>query len=577
MSRTSCRASMKFIDVTALADSSVSVATPQNFANLALFKKEQEKEQKPYGTLELNQFILDGSREILEQTNPDIAFWSEEISNGEGTFSSNPMFTATFSELHTSAGITLYFADDYPEEITVHYYGSGNILQKSYTFYPDSLKYTCYGQAEDYQRIEIEFVKTRLPNRYIKLQYVLYGIHVKWEDSAISSASIHEEIDETSNTLAINTATIEIIDENRDFDIANENGLWKSVQKTQEVDIVEEKDGMEIAMGSFFITGNSFNDNLAIFDLIDRIGLMDNYTFYDGMMYEDYPAGQILKSIFSAAKCDKYEIQSDLLDILLTGYIPVVSCREALKMVCFAVGAVADDSRSDFIRVFIPDRYVSSYIGTDRKFNGQSKVALEEYVSGVSFNVSKYSQADKTSEVFSGILEAGEHQITFSQPCVASSIETDAGNITSRKTNYCILVVDSETEVRITASTYNKTESIIAMSNVLGMSESENIKEYSGITIFNLQKLKEKAGFLLSYYSLRKKLSMQFLLESESVGDWCNVSDVSGNTATTLIESQDIDLTGGFIATTVCRGYTKLLTDYSYTGNELYAGAESLI
>lgn len=574
MPRTGCKASVKFIDVTALEDSSVSVSTPQNFAILSLFKKEQETSPKSYGTLELNQFILDGSREILEQTNEDIAFWSEEISGEECTFATNPVFTADFSNLHTSAGITLYFADDYPEEILVRYYGSDNILLKSYSFYPDSLIYTCYGKAEDYKKIEIEFVRTRLPNRYIKLQYVLYGIYIRWEDSKISSASIHEEIDETGNTLAINTATIEIIDENGDFDVANENGLWKFVQETQEVNIVEEKDGNEIEIGSFFIKENSFHDNLASFNLSDRIGLMDNYTFYDGTMFEDCPAGTILKSIFSAAKCEKYEIQEELLTIPLTGYIPVVSCRDALRQVCFAIGAVADDSRSDSIKVFIPDRYVSSNIGTDRKFNGKSKVTLDELVSGVSFTISRYTQSDKTSEVFSGILGAGKHRIAFSQPCVPGTIQSDVGDITTRRTNYCILALDTESEVHITAAGYDKTESVISKSND---TESENVKTYSGIGLFNLQKLQEKADFLLNYYSLRKKLSMQYLLEGESSGDWCNVSDIAGNISTTLIESQDIDLTGGFIATAVCRGYTKLLTNYCYTGGELYAGEEFLL
>lgn len=57
-------------------------------------------------------------------------------------------------------------------------------------------------------------------------------------------------------------------------------------------------------------------------------------------------------------------------DVRLSGFLGIQKCREALQRVCFACGAVADDSRSDTIRVFYPDRYVSSEVGTNRKFNG---------------------------------------------------------------------------------------------------------------------------------------------------------------------------------------------------------------
>lgn len=70
---------------------------------------------------------------------------------------------------------------------------------------------------------------------------------------------------------------------------------------------------------------------------------------------------------------------------------------------------------------------------------------------------------------------------------------------------------------------------------------------------------------------------MKFLLELEEVGNWINVTDTSGNTATTLIEEQTIDLTGGFIATASCRGYSVVVTENYYAGTELYAGGGGII
>ena len=92
------------------------------------------------------------------------------------------------------------------------------------SFHPTSLVFCCVNQVENYGKIIIEFVKTRLPNRYVKLQYILYGRYISWKDDLIQTGKVLEEIDETSATLSINTAEISIIDENNDFDIENEGG-----------------------------------------------------------------------------------------------------------------------------------------------------------------------------------------------------------------------------------------------------------------------------------------------------------------------------------------------------------------
>lgn len=64
---------------------------------------------------------------------------------------------------------------------------------------------------------------------------------------------------------------------------------------------------------------------------------------------------------------------------------------------------------------------------------------------------------------------------------------------------------------------------------------------------------------------------MKYLIKNERVGNWVNINDVGGNVSTTLVESQNIDLTGGYIATASCVGYSEVITDYYYTG-EIYSG-----
>lgn len=569
MSKTYAIAEMKFIDVTALSDASLSSDDNQDVGNLGLFA--EQIEQTSYGTLELNQFVLDGRKEIFPTVPNDIAFWSNSRSLSDCTFESNPVIEIAFSQQHTSSGLTLYFVEEYPTEINVTWYDctGAKIIDK--TFYPDNLVYVCKYQVANFGKVHIEFVRTLFPDRYIKLQYVLYGQHIKWENDTIQTAKIQEEIDQTSATLSINTADVSILDQNNDFDIGNEEGAWKSVQKTQQIILTENKDGAEIPAGVFYIDDFSFSENIASFSMIDSIGLMDKYTFYDGEIYVNELAGEILEKIFNAAGVTDYSIDDDIYNTALSGYLAIQTCRAALQMVCFTCGAVADDSRSNTVRVYRPDRYVKATIGTDRKFAGNTKVELDEYVSGVSITCNKYSLDGETTEIYNDVLEAGVTRITFTEPYQPESITVSDGTIAAVKTNYIDVIMSESGECVITGKKYSSSEfSYQKNVRIIEAGETENIKKYGTCTLHNSSILGDIAERLLSYHSLRKRVDLKYLLEAEQVGNWANIRGVKGKYATTLIESQSIDLTGGFIAEAKCRGYSKMIFEETYI-DEIYA------
>lgn len=574
--RTYCRAEMKFIDVTALADASVTTDDNQGIGSIELFA--EQTEQKSYGTFELNQFVLDGSKSVLTENPKDIAFWNDALSKEDCTFETDPKITVTFQEQHTSAAITLYFEDEPPAELKITWYTIDGTKLITETFYPDSLIYVCNNQVQNYGKIEIEFVRTSFPQRYIKLQYILYGKYIIWDKDMIQTAKMQEDIDVTSVALSINESDISIVDMNNDFDAENENGAWKSVQKTQEVTLSEFKNGNMIPMGAFFINDFSFSKNIAKFKLVDVVGLLDKYTFYEGQIYNNVRAEVILNAIFATAGIKKYTIDEEVGNILLSGYLAIQTCRKALQQVCFACGAVADDSRSDTIKVYKPYRYVKSTVGTDRKFNGNTKVSLEKYISGVNIEMKNYALEEKTSDIYKKTLPAGDTKITFSSPYLPSSITASAGTLKEVKTNYLIINMPTAGQCQITGIKYaNTTFSYEKRVDKIEAGETENIKKYSGCTIYNADILPDIAAYLLDYHALRKKVGMKYLVDLEQVGNWANINSIGGKTSTTLIESQTLDLTGGFIATATCRGYSVVVTENYFAGVELYTGGDVLI
>lgn len=565
---------MVFADVTALADSTPSTNDNSDIADVSLLNGKVSVND--YGTLELNQFLLDGSKTVINNPN-DIAFMSQEQSGAECKFAKNPLVSFAFSQNHTSAGITLNFGFDYPTEIVVTWYAANNIKLLAKTYYPDATTYVCRQQIENYQKITVEFIKTRLPYRYAELQWIIYGLEIDWTGADIQSAKVTEEVDVTSSTLSINTANISIIDANNDFDIENDDGAWKAIQKTQKVTLTEYVNDEPIPCGVFFIDGKSFSKNIASFKLIDRIGLLDNYTFDQGEMYTNKPIGDIIKAIFACANITDYEISDDVYNLTVSGTIDIQSCREALQMCCFTVGALADDSRTGTIKIYKPDRYVKYTIPINRKFNGNTEVSLKEYVSGVSITSNVYTLDVDASNIYDDTLPAGDTRIEFSDPYDPTTIIVSSGTIKEKKVHYMIVNMKNSGQCTITGKKYEKTTLTTAVNDeYVDANEVANIKEFGDLTLHNSDIMKDTADSLLRYYKLRKEIKLKYIIEKEQSGDWVAVNNVKGQSATSLVESQSIDLVGGFLSTATCWGYSVVVTDYAFTGTELYAGGDYL-
>ena len=567
------KASFQFVDVTALSDSSVSSDSNQDFGAILLFK--DPVRMKRYGTMEHNQFILDGSRDIYYQNPEDIAYWSTAKSDGEGIYIQCPAITITFSKPHSSVGLTLFFGEDRPGQISVTWYSAGGAKLDSGIFYPDSEEYFCRKAVWNYSRIEIEFIKTSWPDRYVKMDYLEYGRIWMMSPENIRSANINEEFDPTSATLSVNTANIEIVDENNEFDL-REEGLWSYLQKEQSIRLIEYVDQKEIDCGTFYLDKWDSQQNIVSFSLIDAIGHMDKTRFYDGRIYDGEPAGNIIAQIMESCGMTEYSVDEEIGLIPLTGWLGIQSHREALQQVVFACGAAADCSRSSQIRIFRPDRYVSSTIGLDRKFLG-TKITLDEYVSGVSVSFKQYFLASESCEISKNTLPAGDTRIEFTEPYLPASITLSSGTLREVKTNYAVITMPREAECIITGRKYESAENTYtALVPVIEAGERENIKCYGGSTLMSAALEKEIARNLLDYHQSRQLVEMNYINYGEAVGNWCSIAQLSGQHSVTGILSQTLDLTGGNLASAKCRGYNRSVTNFYFAGNELYAGEQGI-
>lgn len=566
MAKTSCKATVNFIDVTALSDADVT--TQDNLEGVGDVSLLDEKgNYQNVSTTELNQNILDGIPNEVDTFS--FPFFSSELSLADCTFANDPTIEVAFDDAHTSSGLTLSFLGEYPREIKVTWYYDTEMNEKivDKTFFPDRLEYFVSNQIEHYKGIKIEFIKTMYPKRAIKLFFIVYGQAIVWDGEKVMKGSVHEEVDVTSTTIPINTADLTIEDGDNQFNIQNDEGLWKSIQTNQEVTITEEVDGNEVNIGTFYIDTWKSKDNAIDISMIDGIGYIDKTQFIGGM-YEDARVEDIVDEIMTSAGYPQYVLADDLKDITLSGYLPIMTHREALQQVAFAIGATVDCSRGASINISIPDRNVDSYILIDRKFSGKTTTELDEYVSGVQITCKKYLLGTDTTEIYNAHLDAGTSRIEFSEPYF--NLTCTGGTIVESGINYAVISVATAGDVVLEGIGYESTEFTIEKNvPVIEVGQRENIKSVSGLYLYNMQLLPQRAQQLLDGYSLRQKVGIEYLCGTERVGEWVGVQDsIDTNTyAITRINSQTLDLTGGYISKADCKGYSLKTSAFYYMGN----------
>lgn len=558
-------------DTTALQDAEETSQSNAEFGNLVLMKEDVSAPN--YGTLEHNFFILDGSREEFPDEPDDLAYFSSGQSNADGEFDTEQSVVLSFSEKHTSVGLTLYFLDVHPMEIKIIWYDlSGTeIDQKSY--YPDALIFYCENQAEDYGKIKIKFTKT-IPYHNVKLQRIEYGTTITWGNDSIKSGKIVSDTDTISDKISTDKLTFEFVDKTDTFNIGNASGLHKTFQKKQRMFPYEIVNGEKISLGVFFLDENSTEKNISKISAIDYKGMLSNTDFKDGRIYNGELAGSLISEIMEAAGISDYVVDAETANTPLYGTLKIQTCQKALREILFACGSIISTSRRSGIDIHKSNRMVTAFIPRSRKFSTALKT--DHYVSDVNVKYKTWTLEEKVSEITKGTYSVGTHVIQLSNP--AAKMTVNAGRIIKQMPYYVVLEIplEARTDIVISGQKYVGEElAVLSSIEHIKAGEVRSTKTFTG-SLLNFESAQRVADNILDYYKLQQIIQTKHLSESEKSGDWAEIANVSANYGNFIaaIESLTTDLTGGFISTAKYRGYYKLASDYYFAGSEIYGGDE---
>lgn len=548
--------SFGLIDVTAKQDTTANITDKQSFIDPQDLALEGVYAPK-VGTFEHNYFVLDGTYKLFPDNpeNYSWGIWSESKSGADGSFEVPPVLTLTFTEQHSSKGLVIEFnpyGNNYCNSLNIKWYNGSTLIYDG-DFMPDKWKYCCEKTVTNYNKLVMTFNSTNIPYRFLKIQNIQHGITKNFGSDEIKSADLLEDIDLSGLTLPSNTLDFTVYS-NDDFNIFNPKGIYTLLQKKQQLALTAQQNGTEYNLGTFYVDEIEMqSDKLLNITAKDGIGVMDG-TYFKGGIYTNKNAGDLIDELMTEAGFG-FTIESSLSDKTVTGYLPIMSHKEALQNIAFAIGGYVSTARSGTINIkAFPDLSTEAVtvFGRKRKFTGTT-VKMRELVTGVDVTYHTYTKGTETKEIKKVTLSAGTNTVTFDNP--VTDITVSNGTLTESGANYCVITATDAKECIIYGTEYNDSTDIVSVRmDQLPAGDKENVIAADS-TLLNSDNAKMVAQRLYDYYQYRIEQSIKLVINGdETVGQIADVETEYGVYRGSIIENMDINLCGGFVTKVVTVG-----------------------
>ncbi len=584
--RTNTRVEFGLYDVTARGDSAPSCTTAKPFCNLGRdLLLESVPSQNKYGTLESEQWLMDGSFSFFPEI-PEQYFWglwSTTQSDKSGVFSDPPVLDITFTQDHSSSGLTLHFyspTEDWANRIKIQWFSQDGGLISTALFYPDAVDYYCAKKVENYRRIRIHFLETNRPGRYLKLAGIDYGVYLHFSGHEIVGAHVLEECDPLSSEISINTLNVSLYNKEGRFSILNPEGYFDVLQHKQKFTVWEDvkqdarsTGSVSYCMGTFYLSDwSNSGDTLADFSAVDAIGLLDGAPF-DGGIY-DTTAAELAEAILTGYS---YTLDESLAAERVQGYIAAGTRREALQQLAFAIGAVVDCSRGELIRIAPAPSKASGMITYDRKLQDGSKVTLNPLITAVAVTAHRYLPGEATEELYRDTLDPGIYRVTFNAPAVVDSLTVTGAELTESGVNLCTLTVAKAGEVCVTGRKYTDSTVVLRRTAAnLPPNAQDNELTVTDATLVGPGRAEAVAVRVLEHYAQRYEQNFSMVAGDEKLADKLIIQSFGGEMVRGVLTKLEFDLTGGFLADAKVIGRRLTSNAAAYAG-EIHAGERNLI
>lgn len=535
----------------------------QSFGNLSLLNV-PNKLSPDFSTFELNETVLDNT---IGYEIKNIAFMSTSISNENCSFG-QVWVQGEFDTEVDFYDATLNFGINFPRHIQIAYIDINDSVIDSDDFDNiDSGTFHITRAQVGVKKILIEFLQSYAPYQYAHLQEFIIGDNIVFDKNTITDLKINETTDSISNTLEIDTASLEVYAKQGDNDIFNSSNIKYFIKKNQkmkfEVEITDNNITKNIFLGYYYCKEITLYENGKIrIECYSLLGIMDKVIYGASPFSENNTTGaDFINTIFTVLAIriggdatDYYEIDATALPVvnqnIVSGYIPVVSCREALHHICFVLGLCVLDNRNGKILIKKINNYYISQgtIKPDEIVNNVEFENIEE-VKSLKVNINKFTKSDSV-ELVAKITD--ENMFVFNLPIDKSTL-TFTPNVGfeayTASTAIRLEYYNQPFEVEISAKQYstNKDESIIAkILNTDNYGPELTLMDSPLITKSNGEKIVYR---WLDYQKAHLlKVKLQYIVTTQQTSDIVKIFLPNNREVVGELVYQSVDVAGGMIA-----------------------------
>ena len=532
----------------------------KTFGNLSLLNI-SGKESPDFATLELNEYLL-GSQ--FGKNIKNISFMSSGLSDEECEFA-NTWVEGNLGGENSFYISTVEFGASYPKKVSIQHFLDDEMLDEEIIDNIDSKVIFTTRPFVNINKVKIIFLESWAPYSYAHLQSWKMGGNIVFTGEDINELKLSENTDPISNRLEIDTAHIEILDLNNNFNLLEKKNVNMFVSNGGKVNIsvniVENDIEQEIFLGEYYIKNVSFGTHHSlILDCESFLGIMDKIPFSESDMLYDLNQGnlptlkesidRIFEKVLSSLNIPQnkwseyYELDDGFDSILDYGYIPPQTCRSALQQVCFAHNLTVLDNRG--AKILIKHNNLDgtiNQISVDRVVS-QPNFELLDTISTATINVHSYSQGEEQKIL--DIDAPGEY--LFDGPTYVTSVNVIEGTAPQVLYNINGIRVNSDGshfKLEVYGEKFKDAPYEYLIKTNIQNGKDTKLSDSKSIIKYNADSVIKNATSFFNKYCL--KLKIQYINKNERTGSKLSL-DLVNKIFNGILVYQSLDVAHGMVA-----------------------------
>lgn len=354
------KVSFEILDVKAYDDVTPSVSDEAEISRLEQTINKNRSMSYKYASFERDYFKLDGSFVLPPRENEgdgEVGWWSGQVSGEDGTFATRPVLTYSFTDTHSSIGLTFTFdtgTNEFATDFRIEVYGVDGLILNELVSGNLSPVYYFNRPLDGYNRIVITIIKWVSPLRRARLTEIDFGSVQEYTGEKLISLKVVEEMDLLASTVPSNELSFTLDNSDQYFNILNPDGVYRFIVPNQEMRaelglLIGESKYEWIPMGKYYLSDwkveeGAMTSTFTGHDLFTQLDLID-------IQPSTVPTNlyTLAQNVFSQAGVEDYKLDDTLKNIPTTGFTDVTKARQALQYIAIAGECVVRQDRGGHI------------------------------------------------------------------------------------------------------------------------------------------------------------------------------------------------------------------------------------